>query len=189
MARSKPNKSLKSPDKQQMEEQNKQNKTDNTSVATPDTTNTSKRGKRTEETDEQTEKKYISQRKYKWNPENIPYYESDLIHILVNRNDHNKEQFDEDGEVVNSSDEFMQPSNKDAQCSVLAEEEQAFIKMDDTHRTRKKEDTKPAAQLENEYSSPLPEPDQRRLHKQEHKYDHMKKLFATLAKNTQTQLR
>jgi hypothetical protein len=36
---------------------------------------------------------------------------------------------------------------------------------------------------------PSPEPNRRRLRKQEHNSDHMKKLFATLAKNTQKQLR
>jgi hypothetical protein len=45
------------------------------------------------------------------------------------------------------------------------------------------------AQLENEDSSRSPEPDRRRLNKQEHKADHMKRLFATLAGNTQKQLR
>jgi hypothetical protein len=57
--------------------------------------------------------------------------------------------------------------------------------MNDSHRTPNKEDTQPAAQPENEDSSPSPEPDRRRLNKQEHKADHIKKLFATLAENTQ----
>jgi hypothetical protein len=61
--------------------------------------------------------------------------------------------------------------------------------MNDYHRTPNKEDAKPAAQLENEDSSPSPEPDQRRLYKQEHEADKMKKLFSTLAENTQKQLR
>jgi hypothetical protein len=39
------------------------------------------------------------------------------------------------------------------------EEEQALIKMNDSHRAPKKEDTKPAAQPENEDSSLSPEPD------------------------------
>jgi hypothetical protein len=61
--------------------------------------------------------------------------------------------------------------------------------MNDSHRTPNKEDAKPAAKTENEDSSPSPEPDQRRLCKQEHESDHMKKLFATLAENTHQQLR
>jgi hypothetical protein len=61
--------------------------------------------------------------------------------------------------------------------------------MNDFHRTPNKEDTKPVAQPANEYSSLSPEPDRKRLSKQEHKVDHMKKLFATLAGKTQKQLR
>jgi hypothetical protein len=53
------------------------------------------------------------------------------------RNDRNKEQFDEAGDVVNSSDDnFMQPSDKDAQGNVLTEEEQALIKMNDSKKTQ-----------------------------------------------------
>jgi hypothetical protein len=59
--------------------------------------------------------------------------------------------------------------------------------MSDTHRTPNKEDGKPAAQPENEDSSPSPEPNLRRLDELEHESDTMKKLFATLAKNTQKQ--
>jgi hypothetical protein len=91
--------------------------------------------------------------------------------------------------VNSSNDNFMQTSDEDSQCNVLTEEEQALIKMNDSHRTPNKEDTKPAAQLKNEDSSPSPEPDQRRPSKQEHEADHMKKLFATLAENTRKQLR
>jgi hypothetical protein len=125
------------------------------------------------------EKRDITQRKYIRNPENIPYYEGDR----------NKEQFDKAGDIVNSSDDdFMQPSDEDPQGNVLTEEEQALIKMNDSHRNPNKEDTKPAAQPENEDSSPSPEPDLKRLSKQEHEADRMKKLFATLAENTQKQL-
>jgi hypothetical protein len=91
---------------------------------------------------------------------------------------------------VNSSDDnFMQPSDKDPQCNVLTEEEQALIKMNDSHRTLNKEDTKPAAQPENEDSSPSPEPNRIRLSKQGQEAGHLKKLLATLAENTQKQLR
>jgi hypothetical protein len=41
----------------------------------------------------------------------------------------------------------MQPSDKDAQGKVLAEEELARIKMSDSHRTPNKEDKKPAARI------------------------------------------
>jgi hypothetical protein len=80
-------------------------------------------------------------------------------------------------------------SLSDAQGNVLTEEEQALIKMNYSHRTPNKEVAKSAAQPENEDSSPSHEPDRRRIRKQEHKSDHMRKLFATLAGNTQKQLR
>jgi hypothetical protein len=83
----------------------------------------------------------------------------------------------------------MKPSDEDPQGNVLTEEEQALIKMNDPHRTPNKEVKKQAAQPENEDSSLSPEPDQKRPSKQEHEADNMKKLFATLAKNTQKQLR
>jgi hypothetical protein len=94
----------------------------------------------------------------------------------------------------------MQPSDEDAQDNVLTEEELASIKMSNSHRNPNKEDTKPVSQPENEDSSPSPEPDLRRLNKQEHEAYNMKKLFATLAetlknnsenkeKNTQWKLR
>jgi hypothetical protein len=60
--------------------------------------------------------------------------------------------------------------------------------MSDSHQTPNKEDSKPAPQPENEDSFPSPEPNLRRLNKQEHEADKMKKLFATLAENTQKQL-
>jgi hypothetical protein len=70
----------------------------------------------------------------------------------------------EEGGIVNSSDEyFIQPSDKDAQGNVITEEELASIRMSDTHRTPNEEDGKPAAQPENEDSSPSPEPNRRRL--------------------------
>jgi hypothetical protein len=67
MAQSKPNKSFKSPHKQQIEE-----KKDTTTKITPHTTRTNKRAT---ETDEQSEKRNITQKKYIRNPENTPYYE------------------------------------------------------------------------------------------------------------------
>jgi hypothetical protein len=146
--------------------------------------------KRTTGTEERSEKRDITQRKYIRNPESIPCYEGDSIHRRINRNDRNKEQFDEARDIVNSSDEeFMQPSDEDPQGNVLTEEEQALIKMNDSHRAPNKEDKKPAAQPENEDSYPSPEPDRKRLSKQENEADHMKKLFSTLAENTQKQLR
>jgi hypothetical protein len=48
--------------------------------------------------------------------------------------------------VKSSDDGFMQPSDEDPQGNVLTEEEQAIIKMNDSHRAPNKEDTKPADQ-------------------------------------------
>jgi hypothetical protein len=53
----------------------------------------------------------------------------------------------------------MQPSDEDPQDNVLAEEELASIKINDSQQTPNKEDTKPAAQPVNEDISPSPEPD------------------------------
>jgi hypothetical protein len=61
MARSKPNKSFKSPHKQQIEEQNKQDKTDTTINITPHATKTNKRATGT---DERSEKRNVTQKKY-----------------------------------------------------------------------------------------------------------------------------
>jgi hypothetical protein len=136
------------------------------------------------------EKKRYKSKKYKGNQENIPYYESESIHRRINRNDHNKDQFDKAGDIVNSSyDGSMQPSDKDAQGNVLTKVEHALIKMNDSHRTTNKEDAKPAAQPENEDCPLSPEPDRRRLNKQEHESDNSRKLFATLTENTPKQLR
>jgi hypothetical protein len=57
---------------------------------------------------------------------------------------------DEDGETINSTyDEFVQPSDEDAQGNVLTDKELARKRMTDVHRTPSKEDSKPAAQPEN----------------------------------------
>jgi hypothetical protein len=183
MARLKPNKSQKSPNKQQNEEQNKQNKANSTPSITLHTTKTGKKKTWTEETNEWPGKRDIPQRKYERNPENIPYYESESIHRWINRKDWHKQQFDEDGDVVHSSDDnFLQPPDEDAQGNVLKAEEQTLITMNDSHRNPNKEDTKPAAKPEDEDSPPSPEQNRRRLRKQEHESDHMKKIFATMPK-------
>jgi hypothetical protein len=111
------------------------------------------------------------------------------IYRRINRNDRHKQKFDEDGEVIHSSDDdFQKPSDEDAQVNVLTEEERALITMNDSHRTLNKEGTKPAAKPEDQESPPSPEPNQNRLRKQEHETEKMKKLFATFTENTQKQL-
>jgi hypothetical protein len=92
MARSKPNKSLKSPHKQQIEELNNQDKTDTTPNITPQTTKTNKKATGTKE---RSKKRNITQKKYIRNPENIPYYEGDEIARRINQSDRNKQQLTE----------------------------------------------------------------------------------------------
>jgi hypothetical protein len=95
-----------------------------------------------------------------------------------------------EGDLVNSSDEeFIQPSDEDTQGNVLTEEELTSIKMNDAHRTPRKEDSKPAAQPENKDSSPSPEQHRERLNKRDHESENIKKLFASLSKSTQKQLK
>jgi hypothetical protein len=79
--------------------------------------------KRKTGTEERSEKRDITKRKYVQNPENIPYYQGDSIHQRINRNDRHKEQFDEAGDVINSSDDnLMQPADEDPQGNVIPEE-------------------------------------------------------------------
>jgi hypothetical protein len=97
---------------------------------------------------------------------------------------------DVDGETINSTDdEFVQPSDEDAQGNVLTDEELARKRMTDVHRTPSKEDSKPAAQPENEDSSPPPEQHRERLSKRDHESENIKKVFANLAENTRKQLK
>jgi hypothetical protein len=57
------------------------------------------------------EKRDTPQEKYERNPESIPYYESEKIHRHINRKDSHKQQFDEDSEVIKSSEDgFQKPS-------------------------------------------------------------------------------
>jgi hypothetical protein len=72
----------------------------------------------------------------------------------------------EDGETVNSTgNEFVQPSDEDAQGNVLTDEELTRKSMSDVHRNPSKEDSKPEAQPENEDSYPSPEQHRERLNK------------------------
>jgi hypothetical protein len=134
MAQSKPNKTFKSPHKQQIEEWNKQDKTETTTNITPHATKTKNKATGT---DERSKEDKVTHKKYIRNPENIPYYEGDSIYRRIYRNDRNKQLFNEAGDIVNSSDEdFMQPSDEDAQGNVLAEKELAIIRMNDSQRTQ-----------------------------------------------------
>jgi hypothetical protein len=77
MARSKPNKTFKSPHRQQIEEQNKQDKTDTTTNITPHATKTNNI---TTKTDERSEKINVTQNEFIQNPENTTYYEGDSLY-------------------------------------------------------------------------------------------------------------
>jgi hypothetical protein len=102
-----------------------------------------------------TEKRDISQRKYEQNPENIPYYESEMIHRQINRKDQHKQKFDEDGDAINSSDDyFQQPSDEDSQGNVLTAKTQTLIMMNDSNRNPIREDTKPSTKPKNQEIPP-----------------------------------
>jgi hypothetical protein len=102
MARSRPNKPLKSPHKQQIEELKNQDKTETAPNITPQTTNTNKKATGTEE---RSVKRNITQKQYIRNPENIPNYEGDEFARRIYRKDRNKQQLNTEGDLVNSSDE------------------------------------------------------------------------------------
>jgi hypothetical protein len=85
----------------------------------------------------------------------MPYYEGDALDRKIYRKDCNKQQLNEEGDLVKSSDdEFIQPSDEDVQVNVLTEEELTINRMSDVHRTPIKKDSKPAAKPENVDSSP-----------------------------------
>jgi hypothetical protein len=175
MVRSKPNKSLKSPHKQQLEEQNNQDKTENPPNITPQTSKTNKKATGIEES---SIKCSIMRKKYARNPENIPYYEGNTHDRRIYHQDRNQRQLNEEGKPVNSSDdEFVQPSDEDAQGNVLAIEELTSTRMSEVHRTPSKEDSKPSAQPDNEDSSPSPEQHRERLNKRDHESENIKKLL------------
>jgi hypothetical protein len=97
---------------------------------------------------------------------------------------------DEDKETINSTDdEFMQPSDKDAQGNVLPDEEIERKRMADVQRTPSKEDSKPAAQSESEESHLSAEQTRNRLRKRYHESEKMKKLFADLPRDNQKQFK
>jgi hypothetical protein len=93
---------------------------------------------------------------------------------------------DEDGETINSTDdEFMQPSDEDAQGNVLPDKEIERKRMADVQRTPSKEDSKPAAQPKVEESLLSAEQPRNRLRKRYNESEQMKKLFVDLARYNQ----
>jgi hypothetical protein len=107
--------------------------------------------------EESTEKRDRPHEKYVRNPENIPYYEAEKTHQRINKKDKNKQQFDKDGEVIDSSDDgFKQPSDQDEQGNVLTTDKLVLNGMDKSNYTLDKQDTKPAAEQEEQETPPSP---------------------------------
>jgi hypothetical protein len=186
MARSKPSKP-KSPHKQQIEEQNNKDKTETTPHITPQT---SKPSKTTTIVEARSNKSNTPREAYIRNPENIPYYDGDTLDRRIYRRDRNNHQLNEDGEPINSTgDEFMQPSDEDAQGNVLPDEEIEIKRVDAAQKTPNKEDSKPAAQSEAEESPLSVEQPRNRLRKQHHESETMKQLFTNLARDNQKQFK
>jgi hypothetical protein len=90
---------------------------------------------------ESTEKRDRTQEKYHVrNPENHPYHEGEKNYRRIDRKDRNKQQFDENGEVVDSSDEdFEQPSDKDTQRRCTRKTTRQQPKKKHKHRPRTKD--------------------------------------------------
>jgi hypothetical protein len=94
----------------------------------------------TETTNESTEKRDRPHQKYERNPENIPYYEGEITYRIINRKDRNKQQFDEDDEVIDLSDDgFKQPSDEDEQGNALTTDKLAPSRMDNSNCTPDKQ--------------------------------------------------
>jgi hypothetical protein len=83
----------------------------------------------------------------------------------------------------------VQPSDEDAQGNVLPDEELTRKTMADVQRTPSKEDSKPAAQPEDEYSPLSPAQPRERLRKRYHESEQRKQLFADVAEDTQKQFK
>jgi hypothetical protein len=180
MARSKPNKP-KSPHKQQTEERNNKDKTETTPHITPQT---SKPNKTTTVVEARSNKSITPREPYIRNPENIPYYDGDTQDRRIFRRDRNKHQLDEEGEPINSTDdEFMQPSDEDAQGNIIPDDEIERKRVAAAQKTPSKEDSKPAAQSEAEESPLSVEQPRNRLRKRHHESEAMKQLFADLARD------
>jgi hypothetical protein len=97
---------------------------------------------------------------------------------------------DKDGETINSTDEeFVQPPDEDAQGNVLTDKELTRKRMADVQRTPSKEDSKLAAQPEDEDSPPSPEQPRERLRKRYHESKKMKQLFTDPDKDTHNQFK
>jgi hypothetical protein len=121
---------------------------------------------------------------YIQSPENIPYYDGDTL------DRGNKHQLEEEGDPTSSTDdEFMQPSDEDAQGNVLPDNEIERKRAAAAQKTPNKEDSKPAAQSEAEESPLSVEQRRNRLRKRHHESEAMKQLFADLVRDNQKQFK
>jgi hypothetical protein len=108
----------------------------------------------------------------------------------IYRRDRNKHQVDEEGDPINSSnDEFMQPSDEDAQGNVLPDDELERKRAAASQKTPSKEDSKPAAQSEAEEIPLSVEEPRLRLRKRNPESEEMKQLIANLARENQKQFK
>jgi hypothetical protein len=122
------------------------------------------------------------------NPEELPFHEGDKLYRRRDRENRYKQQFDEDGQVIDFSDDgFKQPLDKDIQGNVLSIHTMDINGEDDITQTPNKEDTTPAADKE-EHTSPSPESQDRRSSKHDDETEKIKKLFAMFTPSTQKQL-
>jgi hypothetical protein len=122
------------------------------------------------------------------NPETHPYHEGEKEYRITDRKYRNKQKFDEDGEVINSSDEdFEQPSDKDSQGNALSIRRMDIDGEDDINQTPNKEDTQSAVESETQ-TLPLSEKQERHLIKHDDDTNKIKKLFAIFAAKIQKQL-
>jgi hypothetical protein len=83
----------------------------------------------------------------------------------------------------------MQPSDKYAQGSVLPDEELTRKSMANVQQTPSKEDSKPAAQPEDEESPLSAEQPRERFPRRYHESEQMKKTFADLVRDNQKQFK
>jgi hypothetical protein len=160
MGRSKPDEPLKLPHKTQNNEQNKQtnkrkHNTKRNTTCGKNHHNTNRKRKRNRKKRKSTEKRDRTHEKYVRNQENIPYYKGYRTYRRINRKDSNKQQFDEDGELINSSNEdFEQPSDEDAQGKVITMRQINIARVENTNHTPHKQDSNPAAAEEEAPPSP-----------------------------------
>jgi hypothetical protein len=134
------------------------------------------------------EKRDRACKKYVRNPENHPNNEGEKDYRRTDRKYRHKQQFDEDGEVIDLiNKDFEQPSDEDHQGNVLSLSRMDIDGEDDNKQTPNKEDAKLTVEEEKQ-TPPSPERQERCLRKNDDETEKMKKLFTIFAAKTQKQL-